>query len=83
MNVEVLRTPRADPGFLEGGFICIKLLILSVFVLIPHANEIIWSLRQIYFFFIGYFRTLGMEGGSGEPPGSPLDPPLSSNNCYM
>ena len=37
----------ADPGFLERGFICIKvwgfpLLILSNFYKISHENEIIW-----------------------------------------
>ena len=38
----------ADQGFLERGFICIKvwgvvLLILSHFSLISHETEIIWS----------------------------------------
>ena len=38
----------ADPGFLEMGFICIKvyglaMLILSHFSSISHENEIIWS----------------------------------------
>ena len=38
----------ADPGFLERGFLCIKvwgfaLLILSHLAQISHENEIIWS----------------------------------------
>ena len=41
-------SPGADPGFLERGFICIKvwgftLLILSHFALISYENGIIWS----------------------------------------
>ena len=37
-----------DPGFLEKGFICIKvwgfaLLVFSHFSKISHKNEIIWS----------------------------------------
>ena len=39
---------RADPGFLERGFICLKewgfvLLIVSHFSEMSHENEIIWS----------------------------------------
>ena len=39
---------RANPGFLERGFVCIKvwgftLLILSHFSEISHENEINWS----------------------------------------
>ena len=37
----------ADPGFLEMGFICLKvwfaLLIYLIFLKISHENEIIWS----------------------------------------
>ena len=34
--------------------------------------------RQIYFIFKGYFlkKKWGRGGGSSEPPGPPLDPPL-------
>ena len=44
----IWRHPWAEPGFLERGFICIKvwgfaLLNLSHFSDISHENEIIWS----------------------------------------
>ena len=57
---------RADPGFLERRFICLKvrgfvLLILSHFPKISHENEIIWSL-----IFIGYLKNGGGGGGGGR-----------------
>ena len=54
----------ADPGFLERGFICIKvwgltLLILSHFFLnIPWKWNNLVSLRPKYFIFIGYLKTM-------------------------
>ena len=62
----------ADQGFLERGFICIKvcgvaLVILSHFSYISHKNEIIWSHRQSSFIYIGYLKTGDGEGGSSNP----------------
>ena len=36
------------------------------------------SLRPNYFSFIGYLKTGGGQGGSGEPHEAPLDPPIAS-----
>ena len=47
MITECMLSAGADPGFLDRGFVCIKvwglaLLILSHFSKISHENEIFW-----------------------------------------
>ena len=58
----------ADPGFLERGFICIKvwefaLLILSHFPYISHGNEIIFCLTESKIF---HFHRIFKNGGWGR-----------------
>ena len=58
----------ADPGFLETGFICIKVLGFALLFSLSHFlkwNYLV-SLRTNYFISIGYLKTvMGDVEGSG------------------
>ena len=82
----------ADPGFLERGFICISggrfADLFSFFLHILWKWNNLVSLRPNYFIFIGYLKIGGKDGGSVEPPWTPLDPPLvryqnQKNDCPL
>ena len=49
---------------------------ISIFLNIPWKQNNLVSVRPNYFIFIGYLKTGGGEGGSSDPPETPLDPPL-------
>ena len=71
----------ANPGFLERGFLCIKVCVWGWGVRFAdffscsqksHENEIVLS----------HWRAWRGGGGSSEPPEPPLDPPLIvENSC--
>ena len=80
--VLIILSTGADQGFLERGFISIKVWVvrfadfITFFLNIPWKWNNFVSLRPNYFPFHRIFKNGGGKGGSSESPEPPLDPPL-------